>query len=265
MITILTTTYNRAYTLGRLYKSLVDQTNNDFEWIVIDDGSKDNTKQILESFIKEKKLSIVYRHQPNAGKPSAVNYGLSISRGEYVLIVDSDDLLISTAIIDIKHALIVAERLGKKFSGLGFRKAYLNGDIIGNKMADIEVGETIYLNATSGGALFQGDLAYCFRKNIMLENKFPVFPPEKFVPELYIWNKITDVSNVVFFPDKVIYLCEYLGDGLTHNFKSQLKSNPKGFGLYYSDQYRREKRIIKKVKMLLRRFQCYLYERMSDK
>ncbi|HFU7597993.1 TPA: glycosyltransferase family 2 protein, partial [Escherichia coli] len=111
--------------------------------------------------------------------------------------------------------------------------------------------------------LINGDVAYCFKKESLVKNPFPRIEDEKFVPELYIWNKITDEAKIRFNISKVIYLCEYLDDGLSKNFHNQLKKYPKGFKIYYKDQRKREKTYIKKTKMLIRYLQCCYYEKIK--
>ena len=98
MISILTPTYNRYETLRRAYNSLTRQTNNEFEWVIIDDGSKDDTKKLIHSFIKEKKIRIKYFYKKNGGKHTAINFGLSKVSGDSLLILDSDDYLVDDAI-----------------------------------------------------------------------------------------------------------------------------------------------------------------------
>ena len=97
-ITVLTPTYNRAHTLGRLYKSLVNQTVKEFEWLIIDDGSTDNTKQTVETFKNDNKISIKYVEQENGGKHRALNNGVKLVDNELVFFVDSDDWLEKDAI-----------------------------------------------------------------------------------------------------------------------------------------------------------------------
>mgnify|MGYP004708413575 CR=1 FL=1 len=75
-ITILTPSYNRAHTLPNLYKSLLLQDNQNFEWLIVDDGSKDNTKELVNSFCKDEKIKITYLFQKNGGKHSAINTGI---------------------------------------------------------------------------------------------------------------------------------------------------------------------------------------------
>lgn len=258
MISVLTPTYNRAYILTRLYDSLLKQVTKEFEWVVIDDGSDDGTDNLIAEFQEQNVVKIIYVKQKNMGKPQALNSGVKHCSGEYILIVDSDDALTDDAIYRLNESIKISEKDQKEISGVCFRRAYFNNEIIGNKFNDTQ-NNTCYLHATDAGHYFNGDLAYCFKKSMMLKYPFPHFPDEKFVPELFIWNKISDQAPVKFHKSKAIYFSEYLDDGLSKNFHLQLKANPRGFGLYYKDQFRREANVIKKIKMLVRYFQCRIY------
>ncbi len=261
MISILTPTYNRYHTLQRLYDSLCAQDCMMFEWIIIDDGSTDNTKEIVHTFIKEEKVQIKYFYQNNRGKPGAINSGVSLCENDYIFIVDSDDALTQDAISALINGINEAQKEQKSFSGVGFRKATFDGPIFG-VAADFKV-PVLYLNATEAASLFKGDLAYCFKKESMLRHPFPLYKNERFFPELFIWNKITDEGKIRFYANKVIYIAEFLEDGLTKNFKKQLRKYPYSFKIYYADQRRREKNLLKKLKMLIRYFQCIFYENIK--
>ena len=224
MITVLTPTFNRSHTLPRLFESLCSQECKDFEWIVIDDGSTDDTQALLSDFEKSAPFVIRVIQQPNSVKHVAINVGTFAAMGNWVLIVDSDDALTPDAITTIKEKL--SQFNSNSLVGLSFRRAYFDGKIIGKRI----VGPSVMkLTPSEASALFKGDLVYVFKKDSMLKNPFPVIPDEKFVPELYIWNKISDAGNIYFFVDKYIYLCEYLPDGYSHNFSANLKRNPQGF------------------------------------
>ncbi len=254
MITVLTPTYNRSHTLPRLYESLCNQESKNFEWVVVDDGSTDNTQALLFDLAKSASFTIQIISQPNSGKHVAVNTGVSVATGDWIFIVDSDDALTPDAIGTIEVAL--NNFSSDNLVGLCFRRAYFDGRIIGNK---IEGPSAIKLTPTKAGALFQGDLAYVFKRDSMLKHPFPVIRGEKFVPELYIWNKISDEGDIYFFGDKYIYFCEYLPDGYSHNFSKNLRRNPQGFMLFYRSQISREDKIIRKIKCTIRMVQCYLY------
>ena len=97
-MTIITPTYNRAAFLPKLYESLLRQTNKDFDWLVVDDGSQDETLGLISRYIEEKKIKIVYERQQNAGKHTALNRGIAMIASELTFIVDSDDYLPADAV-----------------------------------------------------------------------------------------------------------------------------------------------------------------------
>ena len=104
-ISILTATYNRGEMLKRLYKSIKENAQKDvkIEWIIIDDGSTDKTKEIVNNFTEEKNLEIKYEYQQNSGKMSAINKGVEIATGDLIMDCDSDDYLENNAISKIKE------------------------------------------------------------------------------------------------------------------------------------------------------------------
>ncbi|HHQ4895723.1 TPA: glycosyltransferase family A protein [Aeromonas veronii] len=250
----MTPTYNRAYVLPRLYDSLCQQTRQDFEWLVIDDGSTDGTAELIFDYRVKSDFSINYFYKENGGKHRAINEGVVHATGDWIIIVDSDDLLTGDAVAKLYD---VMNHIGSEFVGMCFRRATLSGHIIG--ISDTAWSKSMVMQPIMAGHILKGDLAYVFRTNVMRECPFPEFPGEKFVPELYIWNKIADIGKIVFYVDQVIYLCEYLPDGYTSNFKKNLRSNPCGFGLFYRDQVIRDTRLFGKVKACVRSLQCILY------
>ncbi|WP_421340121.1 glycosyltransferase family 2 protein [Aeromonas veronii] len=250
----MTPTYNRAYVLPRLYDSLCQQTRRDFEWLVIDDGSTDGTAELIFDYRVKSDFLINYFYKENGGKHRAINEGVVHATGEWIIIVDSDDLLTGDAVAKLYD---VMNHIGSEFVGMCFRRAKLSGHIIG--ISDTAWSKSMVMQPIMAGHILKGDLAYVFRTNVMRECPFPEFPGEKFVPELYIWNKIADIGKIVFYVDQVIYLCEYLPDGYTSNFKKNLRSNPCGFGLFYRDQVIRDTRLFGKVKACVRSLQCILY------
>ena len=105
MVTVFTPTYNRAALLPKLYDSLKRQTSLDFEWVIVDDGSQDETKSVVEGFVKESSFfSVRYYRQENHGKHVAINYGVQLAHGDKFFIVDSDDWLPENSIEKI-HSL----------------------------------------------------------------------------------------------------------------------------------------------------------------
>ncbi len=254
MITVLTPTFNRAHTLPRLFESLQAQTKKAFEWLVIDDGSTDNTRQLINEFVAVGNVKIRYLYQNNSGKHVAINAGVKEAIGTWLLILDSDDALTTDAIETASKA--IEELIEINPTGICFRKANFDQTIIGATPAEVT---SQFMHPTVAGRFFKGDLAYIFRTAVLRDHLFPVYRGEKFVPELYVWNQIGDQGLIWFDPKKAIYLCEYLPDGYTVNFKKNLKKNPKGFGLFYRDQFIREISWITKIKCFIRAIQCSYY------
>lgn len=252
MISILTPTFNRAYILTDLFESLQNQSSKDFDWIIVNDGSTDNTLKITDNFIKNALFPIKVITQKNFGKHIAINTGTLASTFEYIFIVDSDDQLSPNAIETVQSNL-------QKFSqypGICFRRSNFDGTLIGKRLQN---DMPLILHPTEAGNIFCGDLAYIFKRSALLKYPFPFFKNENFIPELFIWNKIGDEGKIVYFPAQSIYLCEYLDDGYSRNFSKNFQKNPKGFLLFYKDQFQREKKTLKKIKNLLRMLQAAFY------
>lgn len=254
MITVLTATYNRAHTLERLFASLAGQGDTRFQWVVVDDGSTDDTPALLQRLCGQAPFSMQVVRQDNSGKHVAINTGCAVATGQWILIVDSDDALTPDAIQTVhEHIQTVAQN---DVVGLCFRKAYFSGELIGKSLPE---DVPLAMHPTDAGKLFCGDLAYVFLRSSLLAHPFPVIPDEKFVPELYVWNQIGDDGRILYFAGKFIYLCEYLDDGYTANFAQHLKRNPRGFLLFYWAQFKRERALHDKAKFLIRSVQCLGY------
>lgn len=224
MITILTPTYNRGYILHQAYQSLLLQKNKDFEWLIIDDGSTDNTKEVVREFVKENKITIRYYLKKNGGKHTAVNEGVKKAKGEYILILDSDDLLTKDATEKIKKYCKKYEN-NEKLACLSFLRVRPDKKTIGKVYEGTEIiSNNIDFRYNKG---IMGDMAEVYRTSILKKYPFPVFDNERFLSEAIVWNKIAFEYDTVYI-NEGIYICEYLEDGLS---KSSLKvryNNPVG-------------------------------------
>lgn len=254
MITILTPAYNRSHTLERAFQSLLQQTDKRFEWLVIDDGSTDDTAALMQRLSDRADFSVRYVYQSNGGKHVALNTGTALAQAEWIFILDSDDALSDDAVTTVHQS--IAGHATDKLLGLCFRKAFFDGVMIGEKEG---LATELFLHPTAAGKLLKGDLAYIFRRAALLSHPFPVIPGEIFVPELYIWNKIGDDGKILYMTQKCIYFCEYLEDGYSKNFIHNLQRNPRGFLLYYQSQFFRENLGIAKLKCAIRSVQCWYY------
>lgn len=260
MVTVFTPTYNRGYIIHKLYESLCAQSSYDFEWLIIDDGSTDNTKNKIEDFIKEKKIPIKYIYQANGGKHRAINNGVQQANGELFFIVDSDDFLTPDAIESI---IFQWGKITNKnnYAGLCFRRINLNSNkIIGQDFINFESDSTSI--ELSYIYKITGDKAEIFRTKILKLFPFPEIKGEDFVPEALIWNRIAYAGFKLKCINKGIYFCEYLPDGLSKNFSRNLKKNHNGFRLFYKEllTYKIIPFYPFKIKAIIRILQCYFYK-----
>ena len=132
-LTIFTPTFNRAYTLHKCYESLTRQTSNDFEWLIIDDGSTDNTKELVESWINENKVRIHYFYQENQGMHGAHNTAYEQIDTELNVCIDSDDYMPDDA---VEKIVSFWKKFGSnKYAGLVGLDATQDGKIIGTDIA----------------------------------------------------------------------------------------------------------------------------------
>lgn len=230
-ITVFTPAYNRGYIIEKLYRSLQRQSFRDFEWIVIDDGSTDNTEQLFANFLQEDNdFSIIYVKTENGGKHRAINKGVAMAKGELFYIVDSDDYITDDAldIIDKMEKSIPAEDKSL-FGGVAGQKGYDTNTPIGNSfdgdIVDITSLERSKYNVT-------GDKAEVFYTEIMRKYPFPEFEGERFVTECVVWDKIANDGYKLRFFNQIVMICNYLPDGLTSQGHNLFVKNPKGWGLY---------------------------------
>lgn len=244
MITVFTPTYNRKYIIGKLYESLCSQTCQNFEWVIVDDGSTDGTKGLISSFISEQKIAIRYIKKTNGGKHRAINSGLQEARGELFFIVDSDDALASNAIERIiYHYSNVKDK--SKFAGICGLKAHFSGEKISGE-PNFEVLDCSSLEFRFKHKM-KGDMAEVFKTDILKKYPFPEIPREKFCPEALIWNRIASKYKLRYFNEK-IYLCDYLPDGLTAKIVRIRMKSPEASKMYYSELYHTKIPYIQKVK-----------------
>ena len=223
-LSIITATYNRKETLKRLYKSLCNQTNKDFKWIIVDDGSQDNTKELLEIWKKEKKINMEYILQENNGKPKSINEAVKIAQSDLCIIVDSDDILVKNAVEEIINDWTKYADY-EKICGLSYLKGDLTGKNIGKDFKkESFISNHIQYRINKND---KADKAEVFRTKILKEYTFPIIEGEKFISECIVWNRIALKYDTVYI-NKIIYLCEYQKDGISNNWRKINIENPKG-------------------------------------
>lgn len=229
-ITIFTATYNREKLLYRLYESLKMQTVKGFEWLIIDDDSTDNTNYVVNKWINKKNdFSIRYIKQTHGGKHRALNRGFVEANGEYFFIVDSDDYLTNNAIELINSWINNIESSNEKLAGVSGLIAYKNGIINGGIPL---VNNNGWIDAdckTRRKYNLEGDKAEVFKTKLLRKHPFPEFDNEFFITDSVCWNAIYLEGYKIRWFNKVIYIAEYLEDGLTKSGMNEFNGNLKNY------------------------------------
>lgn len=230
-ITVFTPAYNRGYIIDNLYQSLRRQTYKNFEWVVVDDGSTDDTEEKFKEYLADDNFfPIIYKKVDNGGKHRAVNKGIELASGEMFFIVDSDDYLTDNSlerIVEVEKSIPVNEK--EKFGGVCGLKGFSETEMVG-KTYEGEYLDITSLDRPQYG--IDGDKSEVFYTEILKKYPFPEFENEKYVTPCVVWDKIAfDGYKLRFFND-IVYICEYLPDGLTYQFWTLLNKNPRGYGIY---------------------------------
>ena len=232
-ISVFTPAYNRAHTLERLYESLLKQEFQDFEWIVVDDGSTDNTRELVEGWSRNSKsrFAIRYCYQANGGKHVAWNTGLSVAAGVVFFPVDSDDYLTDDALVRIAAVAPSAMECDHIIAVSGVR-LFPESGLTGGVLQSMKTEYLDYSSIDRRSKGISGDLAEAFFTERLRKFPFPVYPDERFVPEAVIFNRFSNAGYLIRGYSFPLYVCEYLADGYTKNTDRLLTTNWKGYSLY---------------------------------
>ena len=229
LVTVFTPTYNRAYILGDLYHSLQRQTCMDFEWLIVDDGSADDTKALVASWQgEENPFPIRYVYQENGGKCRAINRGLKEADGRLFFTVDSDDYLTDDAIEKVI-----------RWDGELPRDGHFCGYVGNRGITPTQTPNRLfpggYLDGTALDRYDQvdGERAFVFYTEIHRKYLYPEFPGEKFLTEAVTWDLMAHDGYKMRFYNDIIWIWEYKDDGLTRAGYRVFLENPQGTGLFF--------------------------------
>lgn len=259
--TVFTPTFNRAHLLYYVYNSLKEQTFKNFEWIIVDDGSTDNTRDIVNQWIKEGIIDIKYFWQKNSGKHVAINFGAEKARGELFLIIDSDD---SCADKSLEIFDLYWNRIGLKerenISGIFTNCVDKKGNLIGSKFPkDFLVSSMVNVFYRDK---VRGDKWGFFQTNILQEYKFPVFPGENFLTEAIVWNRIGLKYKTIFVNENLL-LVNYQENGLSAGSLKLRIKNFRGATAYYKEFYNLPVPHILKIRNLINYIRFSLHGRID--
>ncbi len=237
LISILTPTYNRGKLLLPLYESLKNLTFEDFEWLIVDDGSEDDTEQYALSWIahniQNAEFPIRYIKKSNGGKHTAINRGVREANGELILILDSDDTLPADSLATIAHYYEQCKGY-KDCAGVCGLMAHHDGQLIGTGFPKEPMYESALQFRYAEEANVTGDLLEVYKTSVMREFPFPEIENEKFCPESLVWNRIANKYKLFCF-NKVIYYRDYLEGGLTSKIVRIRMNSPIASTMTYAE------------------------------
>ena len=236
-ISILTPTYNRGKLLLPLYDSLKNLTFEDFEWLIVDDGSEDDTEQYalswIEHNIENAEFPIRYIKKSNGGKHTAINRGVREANGELILILDSDDTLPEDSLATIAHYYEQCKGY-EDCAGVCGLMAHHNGQLIGTGFPKDPMYESALQFRYAEKGNVTGDLLEVYKTSVMREFPFPEIENEKFCPESLVWNRIANKYKLFCF-NKVIYYRDYLEGGLTSKIVRIRMNSPIASTMTYAE------------------------------
>lgn len=230
-LTVFTPTYNRKAMLKRVYRSLLWQTEKDFCWLIVDDGSDDGTDKEVEEFINEGLLDIRYIRRENGGKMRAHNTGVKACGTELFVCLDSDDYFTKNAVEIIVRAWDKI-RNDSRYAGLIAHKGADEAHTLYGAMFPDDSDTTLKGMYARG---FEGETTLAFRTELLKNNLFPEVDGEKYVPEDYVYDKI-DRGHVFAVLPHILTVCEIVGSGYTDRAAALRRENPTGWFLYYGQR-----------------------------
>ena len=231
-ISVVTATYNRAHLLPKLYESIVDnyKSYKDIEWVIMDDGSSDDTESLVKKWIKNSKFDIKYYKQTNAGKMAAINNVMDTVSGDIVLEVDSDDYFTSDALKMINEDYKKLD--GKNIYGIVYKRNIINGKTSDLKEIDGHVIKLFDLHNKMG---YDFDMVLTFKTDIRKKYSYKLEHNEKFITEARMYYQMDhDYDGMLFRNDDVI-VCEYMEDGYSKNIIKMFKKYPYGYYEYFKE------------------------------
>lgn len=231
-ITVLTPTFNRAGLLPCAYASLVAQTQQDFEWLIVDDGSQDGTQDAVTEWSMQSPFPLRYVWQENSGKHVAINHGARLALGQLVLILDSDDWFLPEAVERVLYwwSTIPEEERGQ-FAGVAGLCVTPAGDVIGTRFPrEVMDSDSVEIRVRHR---VKGDKCEVWRRDVLCQFPFPE-NLGRFVTEALIWNRIARQYKLRFV-NEAWKVTEYQAGGLSARSAELRARSPEAARLYYRE------------------------------
>lgn len=230
LITIFTPTFNRAHYLEQTFKSLCRQQGKEFEWLVIDDGSTDNTELLIEDFSTKADFPVRYLRKKNGGKHTAYNLALEHAEGQLFFVLDSDDTIPDDFVNTVSQ--LYAEMAGD--DSIGGAIALISdhiGNLRGIRFAD-NLKTTLMTLIRKG---YIGEYAFIFKTVPARRFRFPVIESEKYMPLRIVYDMFEEYQFLAV--NKILTIREYHTDGLSYSYNRHLVECPLGFMLFHKNRY----------------------------
>lgn len=249
-LSIHTATYNRGYIIEKAYESLKNQTCHDFEWVVTDDGSTDNTEELFKKWCSEEKnFPIIYNKKRRGGIPRALNFGVNVVHGDYFFMLDSDDYLLPNAVIELYKWIDQIDNI-EDIAGVGCAICFPNGNYVKGVPPKIDdsIGYLDALNIDRKYYNLDADMREAYKVKILKKYPFKVWNNEIYAPEQLCFNEMSIDGYKIRWHKDILYVCDYLPDGQTQGSWNLLKNNPMGYAMMNNQMLKYEKGFMKLFK-----------------
>lgn len=223
-ITVFTPTYNRGFCLGQVYESLCRQTSNDFEWLIIDDGSTDNTRELVTTWMRDSLIEIQYQYKANGGLHTGYNAAIEIIQTELCICIDSDDYMPDDAVSKILNYWLINK--SEEYAGIIGLDFYKGGKSIGGDLPKIKSVRYIDL---IDKYKYKGDTKMVHRTKLL--KKFvpmPTIKNEKNFNPIYIFLQVDSTHPLLILNENLCFV-DYQDDGMSNNIFNQYVNSPNSF------------------------------------
>ena len=241
-LTVFTPAYNRAHTIGRTYESLCRQTCKDFEWLIVDDGSSDGTRKLVENWIAERIIPIKYIYQDNQGMHGAHNTAYRNIDTLLNTCIDSDDYMPDDAVEKIINCW--NESGSEAVAGIIGLDVTEDGKVIGTKFPDSMKKTTLRGFYDVGG---KGDKKLVYRSDVIKQYpEYPIFKGERYLGLAYKYMLIDQDYELITLNTPLV-IVDYQPDGSSFNMYKQYWNNPRGFAFFRKTEMMATHGIIRKL------------------
>ena len=234
-ITVCTPTYNRAHLLERPFKSLQNQTFKNFEWLIIDDGSNDNTKEVVQEFISQAQFPIKYVYKPNGGRHTALNLSYKYIKTKYVVNLDSDDSFTPDA-LQLMHD--IWENMSKedydRFWCISGRCISSTDKKMIGKVWPYGINNLKGYKQHREITKIRGEMSCCRKTEVLKKFPFPEFSDTKYVPESMVWEQINQ-SYDQYCTNKIFRI--YYDDSANSLAKGKVHNSSRKSSFYYFSRF----------------------------